>query len=212
MTQATIDHERHAPTRKGEARRTRLLETAAESFLRVGYAETSMQKIVSEAGGSAATVYQLFGNKEGLLIAVLQREFEHMQTHVFPEVAPDLPAAQALGALAERLLHYSVQPRSAGFYRLLMSEGHRLEQIVVFLRRQIAEQIHEPIERCLRHACERGELVIAEPAPAARMLGYLMHGITHEARITGGYAQGPTAEDLAACRYCIDTFLRAFRR
>lgn len=85
MRKLSEESERQAPTVKGEARRVRLLEVAAEEFLTIGYAQTSMKTIVSKAGGSAATAYQLFSNKEGLLAAVLQREFEGLEAQFFPE-------------------------------------------------------------------------------------------------------------------------------
>jgi len=205
------DDTRHAPTRKGKARRLRLLEKASDAFLELGYAEASMQKIVRETGGSASTAYQLFGNKEGLLIAVLQREMEHMRTEVFPESLFDLPVVEALTTLAERLVAYCVQKRSVRFYRLVMSESHRLDQIADYLRQQAALQIVDPLECCLRAACRRGELTVAEPAQAALMLSHLINGIAHEARLGGGYADGPSGRDLAACRYGIAAFLRAFQ-
>ena len=201
---------RHAPTQKGQARRLRLLETAADAFLELGYAEASMQMIVRQTGGSASTVYQLFGNKEGLLIAVLQRELEQLRADVFPESLCALPVAQALTAISERLLTYCVQQRTVRFYRLVMSECHRLNQIATYLREQAALQIHAPLERCLRAACARGELAMDEPAQAALMLGNLINGIAHEARLDGGYPDGPPERDLAACRYGIAAFLRAF--
>ena len=202
---------RHAPTLKGKARRLRLLEKAADAFLELGYAEASMQMIVRETGGSASTAYQLFGNKEGLLIAVLQRELEHMRSEVFPESLFDLPVVEALTKIAERLVAYCVQQRSVRVYRLVMSESHRQEQIADYLRQQVALQIVDPLECCLRAACARGELTVAEPAQAALMLSHLINGIAHEARLGGGYADGPSERDLAACRYGVKAFMRAFQ-
>ena len=95
MSAAAAELTRFAPTLKGEARRQRLLETAADAFLEFGYADVSMQEIVRQAGGSASTAYQLFGNKEGLLIAVLQRELEQLRHQVFPEDVFALPVSEA---------------------------------------------------------------------------------------------------------------------
>ena len=58
MSAAAAELTRFAPTLKGEARRQRLLETAADAFLEFGYADVSMQEIVRQAGGSASTAYQ----------------------------------------------------------------------------------------------------------------------------------------------------------
>lgn len=210
MISAPTAPSRIAPTQKGEARRLRLLEAAADAFLAQGFAEASIQTIVRHAGGSVTTAYQLFGSKEGLLMAVLQDELAKMQDEVFPESLFDQPAIQALPAIAERLLAYAVRPRSISLYRLLISECHRLPQLADYLRQQSEVQIYSPLERYLRIACDRNELLIDAPRQAAFMLGSLINGITHEARVVGGYPDGPTAHDLSVCRFSIAAFLRAF--
>ncbi|WP_238913763.1 TetR/AcrR family transcriptional regulator [Achromobacter insolitus] len=200
-----------ALTSRGEARRERLLEAATQSLLEHGYAQTSIQRIVRQAGGSAATAYQLFGSKEGLLVAVLEHELNSMRAAVFPPTLLDQPVGPALHELARRLLSYALQPKSVALYRLIVSESHRLPQLAESLRLAVAMQLHAPLEQCLKQACERGELRIDDPRLAARTLGNLINGIASHARLTGGRAEGPDDEDLATCRYGVDTLLRAFR-
>lgn len=200
-----------ALTSRGEARRERLLEAATQSLLEHGYAQTSIQRIVRQAGGSAATAYQLFGNKEGLLVAVLEHELNSMRAAVFPPALLDQPVGPALHELARRLLSYALQPKSVALYRLIVSESHRLPQLAESLRLAVAMQLHAPLEQCLKQACERGELRIDDPRLAARTLGNLINGIASHARLTGGRSEGPDDEDQATCRYGVDTLLRAFR-
>lgn len=199
------------PTSKGEARRVRLLEAAKQSLLEHGYSRTSIQQVVKQAGGSAATAYQLFGSKEGLLAAVLQHELDGVREAVFPPALLQQSVATALHELSVRLLAYALQPESAALYRLLVSECHRLPQLAESLQTAVDTQIHAPLEACLRQACERGELCIDDPRRAAAMLGNQINGIAFQARLSGGGAEGPDAEHLAACRYAVDTLLRAFR-
>ncbi|WP_315135026.1 TetR/AcrR family transcriptional regulator [Achromobacter marplatensis] len=207
----SADSASRALTSKGEARRLRLLEMASQSLLEHGYAQTSIQRIVQQAGGSAATAYQLFGNKEGMLAAVLQYELDNLRTAVF--LAP--PCGQAVGSalhdLAVRLLAYAVQPRSAALHRLLVSECHRMPQLAAALHEAVDRQVHTPLEQCLRHACERGELKIDDPRQAALTLGNLINGIAFHARLVGGYAEGPHADHLATCHYGVETLLRAYQ-
>lgn len=200
-----------ALTSRGEARRERLLEAATQSLLEHGYAQTSIQSIVRQAGGSAATAYQLFGNKEGLLVAVLEHELNDMRATVFPDTMLDQPVGPALHELSRRLLNYSLLPKSAALYRLIVSESHRLPHLAESLRLAVEVQLHAPLEQCLKRACDRGELCIDDPRQAARTLGNLIDGIASHARLTGGRAEGPNEEHLATCRYGVDTLLRAFR-
>lgn len=205
------DMPRRALTSRGQARRERLLEAATQSLLEHGYAQTSIQHVVRQAGGSAATAYQLFGNKEGLLVAVLEHELNGMRAAVFAQDMLDQPVGPALHELARRLLSYALQPKSVALYRLIVAESHRLPQLAESLRLAVEMQVHAPLEQCLKGACERGELRIDDPRLAARTLGNLINGIASLARLTGGRAEGPDEDHLATCRYGVDTLLRAFR-
>lgn len=53
--------------------RTRLLEAAEQLFARHGYAGTSLRQITAAADANIAAVNYHFGNKEGLLTALLDR-------------------------------------------------------------------------------------------------------------------------------------------
>lgn len=205
-----IESTPRALTTKGEARRLRLLEAATQALLEYGYAQTSIHRIVQQAGGSAATAYQLFGNKEGLLAAVLQHELDKMHATVFPDALPEQPVGPALHDLAVRLLTYAVLPQSVAMHRLLVAECHRMPLLAASLQRAVDTQIHEPLEQCLRLACERGELKIDDLRQAALTLGNMINGIAFHARLAGGYADGPPADHLATCHYGVNMLLHAY--
>ena len=59
-----------------DRRRRAIIEAARSLFVEQGYERTTLSEIVDRAGGSLATVYKLFGNKDGLLeAAVFERTF-----------------------------------------------------------------------------------------------------------------------------------------
>ena len=51
-----------------------ILEAAKNLFLKHGYAQTSLEMIIAEAGGSRRSIYNEFGNKQGLLTSVIQQQ------------------------------------------------------------------------------------------------------------------------------------------
>lgn len=57
-------------TRRGIERRLALLLSATELFLDKGYDAVSLDDIVNHAGGSKASIYKYFGNKDGLFTAI----------------------------------------------------------------------------------------------------------------------------------------------
>ena len=54
------------PAGRGASRRRAILDAAAALFLERGFADTSVGDVVKRSGGSLATLYSLFGSKEGL--------------------------------------------------------------------------------------------------------------------------------------------------
>lgn len=63
---------------KAESRCTKIVDVAHRLFLDKGYENVSMNDIVKVAGGSLATLYKHFGNKEQLLIFVLEQKSEEL--------------------------------------------------------------------------------------------------------------------------------------
>ena len=57
-------------TKRGHERRLALLISANDLFLERGYDAVSLDDIVNHAGGSKASIYKYFGNKEGLFTAI----------------------------------------------------------------------------------------------------------------------------------------------
>ncbi|AKH42865.1 AcrR family transcriptional regulator [Altererythrobacter atlanticus] len=55
-----------------DKRRRAFLGAARRLFIEKGFDDTSLADVVAEAGGSLATLYKLFGNKAGLLFAVVE--------------------------------------------------------------------------------------------------------------------------------------------
>jgi len=67
-------------TARGDKRRTAILEAATAVFLRDGYNGASVAEIIECSGGSKATLYSYFKNKEGLFGAVIEKQCDHILT------------------------------------------------------------------------------------------------------------------------------------
>ena len=55
-------------------RRQAFVEAARALFIEKGFERTALADVVERSGGSLATLYKLFGNKAGLLTAVVQEQ------------------------------------------------------------------------------------------------------------------------------------------
>ena len=65
-----------AISEKGKKRYELIVKTALDLFLKNGYEKTSLSDIVAISGGSLASIYTFFENKEGLFQAIIEQEID----------------------------------------------------------------------------------------------------------------------------------------
>ena len=112
---------------RGVARRQAFLQAAREVFLEHGYEAASVNDVVRLAGGSLATLYAQFGNKEGLFLAFMQDQHDRFVREMRPpEEVYRLPLEKALQAVGEHFLRRLLQRDSLAFFRVMVSEGPKL--------------------------------------------------------------------------------------
>jgi AcrR family transcriptional regulator len=107
------------------ARREQFIAAAERMFLEHGFAKTSVNAIVREAGGSLATLYAEFGTKEALFESVLSQR----ATRFFPE-ARNRPrngggAESELRTLATHMLRQMLSEDGLAVYRIAVHEAPR---------------------------------------------------------------------------------------
>lgn len=110
-----------AKAQRLDDRRQAFLLTARQLFIRKGYETTSLADIVDAAGGSLATLYKLFGNKLGLLRAIVLEE-QAVGAQFFREVGLiENDPAKAIRKLARIGFSYHAEIESVLFKRLMIS-------------------------------------------------------------------------------------------
>ena len=148
---------------KGERTRTAIVDAAFDLFVRKGYHATSMRQIADKAGLAPGGIYNHFGSKEDIFVAMLS------ERHPFLQVLPALQSAQ--GDTVEELV------RDAGARMLhILGERHDVlnlmfVELVEFEGRHIPQlfEIFFPplLEFAQRFAQARGPL---RPIPLPMLL------------------------------------------
>lgn len=169
------EHEGEAPLRA--RRRQAFLDAAEALFLEQGYDRTSLADIVGRSRGSLATLYALFGNKQGLLQAIATRWRDELAgpSGTLRTDGP-LGARTMLLAYAGELAASMRSARAVSLTRMIISESLR--------DRAFAQQIYQDL-----HAAPRRELAqrlaawaadgsaeVEEPGEAADMFMALVFG------------------------------------
>ncbi|SDM08223.1 transcriptional regulator, TetR family [Modicisalibacter muralis] len=195
-------------TPRGVARRERLLEAAHDVFLEQGYAGASVNEIVARAGGSLATLYKQFGNKEGLFMAALERHAatawaaleEGRREHRAPE--------QVLFELGRRMLDLVLDPAGIRLVRGLAFEAERTPTLGELFLAHGPDRTRHELADYLRDQVACGRLTLDDPREASGLFMGMLLGEWHIDALLGREVAITAEQRDARARHCVDIFLR----
>ncbi|CAD7286195.1 TetR/AcrR family transcriptional regulator [Campylobacter suis] len=120
-----------AISKKGKKRYEAVIEAAHELFLQNGYEKTSLNQIVSKSGGSLASVYKFFENKEKLFAIILEREVEKFQAEVdeISGLKQSTDLSDFLNKFGLVYLEIFYKPESTKFLRIIISETYKNKEL-----------------------------------------------------------------------------------
>jgi TetR/AcrR family transcriptional regulator, mexJK operon transcriptional repressor len=134
------------PSREAAARLGDLiLDTATQSFLEIGYGETTIEQIAKRAGISKRTFYHRYPDKAALFGAVVHRIVDRLRP---PDVSylfegDDLEAV--LTRLARIILRAALNPQALALHRVILSEAGRFPELAAVVAERSAGR--EAVER-----------------------------------------------------------------
>jgi AcrR family transcriptional regulator len=121
------------PTKAAAAERDeRLLEIAAQMFMRDGFDATSMERLAETAKIGKATLYARYADKSQLFADILRRRILLIYGPLEAEFAEGLAEEsleQTLLILARRFIDLSLTPSSIALGRILAAEGERFPEL-----------------------------------------------------------------------------------
>ena len=189
------------------AQRQALLQAASEVFLERGYANASVDAIVERAGGSKATVYALFGNKEGLLTALVAQSAESLAASV-DALPADARFEDSLRAIGRSYLHLILQPKRVALYRLVAGESGRCPHLGDIFYRTGPQAVTTRVAEFFRAAVARGQLEATDPEQLAHFFVHALRG-DHHNRVLFNPTRMPTEPEIDRhIDFVVRTFLR----
>lgn len=137
-----------APRMKREERERQLLDVAEAVFAEHGYQDTTMEHIAAEAGITKPVIYDHFGSKENLLVAVVARAREDLLSSTaaaLDALPPHSPVEAHFRAGVHSFMEFFERRR--GSFRVYMQEsavavvaGQDIENVRQAQAREIAER------------------------------------------------------------------------
>lgn len=192
-----------------ERRHEAILDSAEALFIEQGYERTSLAEIVRRSGGSLATLYELFGNKQGLLHAIATRwRDEAMLTRMERSTIGTRSHVDTLMSYVTSELEFRRSPRAVALMRMLFSECLRDRDFAL----QTYRDLHMPtileLSELFADWAAAGEAKIDDPEAAAHLFASIISGDTI-LNTLAGIEEGTLDE--AQIRWRIQPFLSHFQ-
>ena len=187
-----------------------ILDAAQRLFYNLGFDETSLAMIINEAGGSRRSIYNEFGNKHGLLMAVIQRQVK-TQSEILTSINRDLEAKEALNQVCFKFVVGMLSPELMSLFRLV------IQQVVKFP--ELGEMIYKngpmtgilPLVDYLTWLTEQKLLKIENCHFSAQMLMEMAKGPLHTRSLLLPDKQASEEEISYQVTKAVDIFLHAHR-
>lgn len=158
---------------RAKAKRDEIIKIARQQFLKNGFDGTSVDSIVDILGGSKSTIYNHFGNKEGLFAAVI-RNFGHASNSL------DFPLKN--GSVRDELTAFALDRQkrvysdlNISIMRIVIAEAARQPSIAELYFRNAPEPTYAVLQEYLEQATACGNLKIDDiEAATEEFLGGLL--------------------------------------
>ena len=187
-------------------RRAHMLAVAEEVFLSEGY-HASMDLIAARAKVAKQTVYNHFGNKEGLFSEVLRRIADAI-TESLSE--PGLELRAALLNFAVSLRTRALGSTGIGTYRALVAEAPRFPELALLIHAKGPRTGRDALAMRLGQKMSEGRLRQEDPELAAELFIGMLVGFDRSRLLFGAGRPKTGAAEMAHCKTVVDIFLRAY--
>jgi AcrR family transcriptional regulator len=159
VSDARIEDFRHGRVPRA-VRRRQIVELAEELFSERGYPGASMDELARRAGVTKPVIYELFGSKDGLFRACLERSAERLATDVADAVRAESDPEARLRAGGLAFLRFAADHRLAW---QLMMEG-RFSDTATEVRRSQAALVVDLLREIAPAGVDQRELEVAAHA------------------------------------------------
>lgn len=164
--------------RRGELRVEKFLDAATEVFNEKGYQAARLSDIVKRAGGSMATLYRAFGDKVGLVHALMERSIHNFGLSLEALAQSTLPPSEALQEAASVMVDEILTPSRIACHRVVISEGMRQPELRDWFQAHGVAPMEALLSRYFRRETEAGRLCLEDPERSAHLFYMMVIGGT----------------------------------
>jgi len=195
---------------KSDEKRQMILESAYRLFRTQGFDGTSMAEIVSQVGGSKATLYSHFPSKEELFVECMMAALENYMSDTLKHLdASRGDPEDALHNFGTSVLNFICSSEQVEVRRLMIAEAARSGTGKLFFDKITA--VRSQVSSFLATCMASGMLRRDDPDLAADHLGALLEAEILEPLLLHVREAAPDEKETAlAARRAVAAFLRAY--
>jgi AcrR family transcriptional regulator len=157
-------------------RRELLLEVASEVFFEQGYAATSLDEIISRAGGSRRSIYTEFGGKEGLFQTLMTERANRIVGSLNLKDGDSRELRAVLLQFGESMMSVLLAPATQRLARIVLVDGARFPELAKIFFENGPGRAAEHLASVLESAKKRGEISCANSRIAANQFIGMLRG------------------------------------
>jgi AcrR family transcriptional regulator len=172
-------------------KRAQITAAAHESFLREGFAGSSVNRIAADAGISIKTLYRHFEDKDDLFTAVMLRACSHgpEADHPWYDMAPE----EGLVEAGVEALSALLSADQVALYRVVLVEGQRVPAVAKAYREAFLERRFQVFTDYFKRWPEDLRAHLTDPRSAAQTFNALVTADLVEQVMLGAPVPSPAA-------------------
>jgi len=151
----------------GQKRRRAMIEAAYSLFTEKGYASVSVDEIIRISKGSKSSLYKFFGNKEGILKAVIESLAEEFLREIPLEFPSAKNARETLNRVGMVFADLALSDNAINQHRHAVSHARAFPDLAKLWYESGPKKTMDGFADFLEKETAAGRLRIADPARAA---------------------------------------------
>lgn len=193
-------------------KRQRILESAKQLFLEMGYHGSSMNQIAQNAGVTKLTVYNHFQDKATLFTCAIEDTCEHILSTRPRELTADSNFIVVLNEVCELALNIVNLPEAIKLDLLLLELAAEHSPLVEQFYRASHLKMRQVWEQLFQEAASFGFIQQADPALQTELMVSLLMGLRHQEVLLGMRERPTTVEQQNIIGFAIEIFMLKYAK
>src|SRR5512143_547833 len=163
----------------GDRRRTAMMDAAWKLFMQKGYVAVSLDEVIRTSGGSKSSIYEFFGSKEGLFLAIIEDITAKIVSDMRLPDTEGMPTREALRRIGFALGRDILSEQGIGLYWLSVSISRKFPKVARGFYESGPRTPQRALANFLAKEGKTARLKIKDPLRASEVFHALLLDFTH---------------------------------